>query len=98
MIKYRPHHDETVRTTTETKEFETIEQMKEYVQEYWNDWIISLDGKEPKLFAIEDIVISEVSKDESQAGWKNVRRVGVKRMGPYTYDPPTTVGWCGESD
>lgn len=78
----------------ESKEFYSIDEMKEYVHQQHT----ILFGKEP--FNLDDIVIGDALGDDDRIGWKNVRHVCVKRYfgDDYIkkYGCPQCIGWCGE--
>ncbi len=94
MIKYRPHRGALADAMSEAREFETVEQMKEFVAASF-----CMDGCKP-AFGVEDIVIGEMLGDDKRIGWKNVRHVCVKRYMNddfmEIYGSPQCIGWCGE--
>lgn len=91
MIRYRPQRGGLDEAMAEAREFNTIDEMKQYVWYRWNSFT---DGRE--LFSAEDIVIGEILGDDNRIGWKNVRHVCVKRMGAQIYPTPQCIGWIGE--
>ena len=91
MIRYRPQRGGLDEAMAEAREFNTIDEMKQYVWYRWNSFT---DGRE--LFSAEDIIIGEILGDDNRIGWKNVRHVCVKRMGAQIYPTPRCIGWIGE--
>jgi len=94
MIKYRPHKGKLAEAIAEAKEFETVDEMKEFLYKEWNE------GQEKELFSKKDIVIGNAIGDDDRIGWKNVRCVCVKRLGDEDfmkeYGCPQCIAWCGE--
>lgn len=96
MIIYRPHRGGLAEAMSEAKEFETIEDMKKYILEYWMQHAPHGD----KPFELSDIVIGDETSDDNRIGWRNVRLVCVKRFGGEDYMKeygcPQCIGMCSE--
>lgn len=87
-IIYRPHGGGTVFDSLEkAKEFDNIQQMKEYVVEQWNN-----------LFSDKDVVIMNESVEDKRINWKDVRHVCIKRLANedyiLKYGTPQCIGYC----
>lgn len=95
MIIYRPHRGGVREAIEEAKEFETIDEMKQYIVEYEAK---SIRGK---LFDIQDIVIVDVHPhNDERIGWRHVKYVCVKRYGNEDYmkkyGSSQCIGMCSE--
>ena len=95
MIIFRPNRGMLDEAMAESKEFDTVEEMKEHIVKLWHEgW----DGPE-ELFTVDDIVINEKSavKDD-RIGWEDSMYVCVKRMGKTDYMKkygiPQCIGIC----
>ena len=83
MIKYRPHKGSLADSMDLAKRFFSIEDMKSYIVEDWND-----------LIKPEDIVIDEkVVYYDERTKW-NTQYVCVKKLGKEKYDTPQCIGMC----
>ncbi len=93
MIIFRPHRlgMDLGDALAEAKEFSSVEEMKKYIVELWNDgW----QGHE-KLFSEKDIVIDEESEtNDERIGWEDSKYVCVRRMGSKEYETPQCIGMC----
>ena len=95
MIIFRPHRGSLSEALEEAKEFNNVDEMKEYIVKQWNDgWT----GR-GKLFTIDDIVIDEKSVVcDERCGWRDTMYVCVKRMGNEDYmkkyGAPQCIGMC----
>lgn len=75
MIIYRPHKGGLAEAMAEAKEFETEEEMKQYISEQYL-----------KFVSPEDIVIEEHSTiDDDCCGWHDTKDVCIKRNGEENY-------------
>ena len=95
MIIFRPHRRLLYEAMAEAKEFDTVEEMKEYIVKLWHeDW-----GGPKELFTVDDIVIDESSAvNDDRIGWEDSIHVCVKRMGDEDYmnkhGTPQCIGMC----
>lgn len=75
MIIYRPHRGSLEDAMREVKEFESIDQMKEFIVKDWAD-----------AFSADDIVIDEKNPTpDERIGWEDTMYVCVKRMQDIDY-------------
>ena len=75
MIIYRPHRGRLDKALAEAKEFQTEEEMKQYIFEYYNNLLPGLVA-----FQTDDIVIDEETVDDDRCGWHDTKYVCVKRL------------------
>jgi len=92
MIIYRPHRGQLVDAMSEAKEFNSFEDMKQYIYNEWNIF-------KQELFTIDDIVIDESHKmNDERNGWKDTMHVCIKRCGEEDYIKlygcPQCIGMC----
>lgn len=82
MIIFRPHRGSLAEAMAEAKEFNNVEEMKEYIVNQWNEgW-----KGEKKLFTAEDIVINEDSEvNDERIGWEDSKYVCIKKLGEEDY-------------
>ena len=94
MIIYRPHRGSLIDAMKEAKEFETLDEMKDYIVDDWDGFIKK-----------DDIVLSEETHDDNRIGWKNVKHVCTKGILEYDgtykdyiklYNTPQCIGMCSE--
>jgi hypothetical protein len=88
MIIYRPHRGGSVfEALAEAKEFNSIEEMKEYIVSKWDGY-----------FSEEDIVLGNDVINDSRIGWEDARHVCVNKIGNEDYiekyGSPQCIGWC----
>jgi hypothetical protein len=87
MIIFRPHRGQLSDAMAETREFNTEQEMKEYIVDSWKGYI-----------SIEDITLDENVGDDDRIGWKNVHYVCTKRLGKENYialyGNPQCIGMC----
>ena len=88
MIIYRPHRGSLDEAMKECKEFETVDEMKEFISREW----CALFGAQ--LFRPDEIVIGQDTIEDSRIGWKDCRHVMVTRMGNERFPIPQCIGWC----
>lgn len=98
MIIYRPHRGGLAESMQEAKEFETEEEMKQYIYEEHKRYFIEI-GFNSAPFDIKDIVISEdMENNDSRTGWHDAMLVCVKRYGNEDYmkkyGAPQCIGMC----
>lgn len=86
MVKYRPHRGMLSESIDGAKEFDTIDQMYDYIL---NDWNTGYD-----FFDREDLSISEDFGRDERINWKELRYVCTKRFGRDIYDVPQCIGYC----
>lgn len=87
MIIYRPHTSTLGESLEYAKEFNSEEEMKEYIFNEWKPYGMP--------FNVEDIVIDhDVQKDDPRCGWHDTMYVCVKRMGNKVFDTPQCIGMC----
>ncbi len=95
MIIFRPHRRSLDEALEEAKEFNNVEEMKEYIVKQWHDgW-----AGQCELFTADDIVIDEESAVyDKRCGWRDTMYVCVKRMGNEDYmkmyGAPQCIGMC----
>lgn len=70
------------------KEFETIEEMKEYIVREHTDEEVG------RAFEFNDIVLGEETANDPRNGWKDTRHVCVKRYFNEIYPIPQCIGMC----
>ena len=93
MIIYRPHRGTLENSLKEANEFETEEEMKQYIYEYYKNLL-------PGITALQtdDIVIDEEVVDDDRCGWHDTRDVCVKRLWEEDYMEkygcPQCIGFC----
>lgn len=98
MVIYRPHRELLIESMQEAKEFDTIDQMKQYIVDQANH-----DGR--NILSIDDIIInpedsgwSGGSNGDSRCGWENILYVCTKRYGSVDYiekyGSPQCIGSC----
>lgn len=93
MIIFRPHRALLADSMAEAKEFNNVEEMKEYIVNFWHKNLpIS-----KKLFTADDIIIDETSAiNDTRIGWEDSMYVCVKRMGHENCRFPQCVGMCAK--
>lgn len=92
MIKYRPHRGLLEYAMKETRNFNTVNEMCEYIVSDWNKSSVG------ELFSKEDIVIGKDEGKDSRIDWKETRYICVKRMGKEIYKIPQCIGMCSIED
>jgi hypothetical protein len=83
MIKYRPHRELLCDAMAEEREFETVEEMFDYICD-----------DHGFVFQPGDLSISENRGKDSRIDWKETRYVCTKRYGKLVYKYPQCVGMC----
>lgn len=87
MIKYRPHRAHLDESMELTKEFDTLDQMYDYIVKEWN-------AIENNLFDKSDLSISKESYKDDRIDWKETRYVCTRKIGKDVYDTPQCIGMC----
>lgn len=87
MIKYRPHKGGLSEAMEHYKEFNTIDEMKQHIVDYF-------DG----MVKYEDIIIGEIIGEDDRIGWKACRHVCTKAFGSEKYPIPQCIAWCDLGD
>jgi len=70
MIIFRPHRGSLIEAMAEAKEFDNVQEMKEYIVKDWNNY-----------FSIDDVVIINEPHEDERVGWKDTKYVCTKRFG-----------------
>lgn len=87
MIIYRPHRGRLNDAMAEAKEFNSEQEMKEYIVEQWGGYV-----------SFDDIVIIGDSHNDDRIGWRDVRYICAKRFGKQDnivkYGFPQCIGMC----
>lgn len=87
MIIYRPHRELLADAMAEAKEFNSEQEMKEYIVKQYDGY-----------FSIEDIVILGDPYNDERIGWEDTRYVCTKRFGDQDYivkyGVPQCIGMC----
>lgn len=97
MIIYRPHRGGLAESMQERKEFQTEEEMKQYIYEQHKRYFAEIEFNTAP-FEIEDIVIKEdTAINDSRTGWHDTIYVCVKRYGADKYDIPQCIGMCARN-
>lgn len=85
-IIFRPHRGGLADAMAERKEFETLEEMKQYIVEQHSD-------ERGKPFGTEDIVTNDDTIcNDVRIGWRDNRYVCIKRYGNKIYEIPQCIG------
>lgn len=90
MIKYRPHRSTLREAMKEAKEFETVDEMYDYIVSNWN--------RDKELIAKENLSIGEKLGKDPRIDWKETRYVLINRIGDEIYDEPQCIGMCSIED
>jgi hypothetical protein len=83
MIIFRPATHLLEDAMKEAREFNTEEEMKEYIVK-----------QRDNAFSIEDIVIEDRISFDSRIGWEDTRYVCTKRYGEEIFSCPQCIGMC----
>ncbi len=94
MVIYRPHRGSLSDSLKEAKEFESFDELKKYLLEYYKGLV---PGLVP--FQLDDIVIDDEDMcDDERCGWHDARYVCVKRLFEddymQMYGTPQCIGMC----
>lgn len=85
-IKYRPHRGSLKESMSLEKEFNSIEEMFEF--------IVNDTFKNAKLYEVSDLSIGENLGKDDRINWRETRYVLTKRCGMLTYSTPQCIGMC----
>lgn len=85
MIKYRPHRGSLADAMKEAREFETLDEMYEYIVNNRHELL---------RYTKEDLSISENLGKDDRIDWKETRYVCTKRIGRDVYRVPQCIGMC----
>lgn len=101
MIIYRPHRGGLAEAMQEAKEFQTEDEMKQYIYEEHKRYFSEI-GFNSAPFDVEDIVIKEdTAIKNSRTGWNDTMYVCVKRYGNEDYmekyGAPQCTGMCARN-
>lgn len=87
MIRYRPSRSFLTDSMKEIKEFNTVDEMKDYIVEDYNKrWNYD-------TLKFEDILIDSQIYYDDRIDWKS-QYVCVKRIGNEIYERPICIGTC----
>jgi hypothetical protein len=84
MYIFRPHRSLLADAMAEAKEFNTKEEMFEYI----------IKNHSQNLFDINDLVIDERSFPDDRINWHDTHYVCSKRFGDKKYETPQCIGMC----
>ena len=87
MIIYRPHRGGLKEAMSEAKEFNNVEDMKEYIVKQHTDDVMG------EAFSKNDIVLEEDGIEDKRTGWKDTRHICVKRYYNENFPIPQCIGW-----
>lgn len=86
MIIFRPQKGSLADSMAEAKEFSTVEDMKDHI-------VAMMANKDPEsLITADDIVIEDLTINDSRVGWEDSRNVCVKIMLDKCYK--SCIGMC----
>ena len=83
MIKYRPHRGSLDEAMKEYQEFDTVDEMIQYIVKDWSGYI-----------SAEDISVGKIQGEDDRIGWRAWRYVLTRRVGDDHYDTPQCIGMC----
>lgn len=88
MYIYRPHRGSLADSMAEAKEFDTKEEMFDY--------IVATQGSclGGNRFDVEDLVIDDKVVADHRIGWFDTRYVCTKRWEDDVWDVPQCIGMC----
>lgn len=87
LIKYRPNRPTLAEALADAKEFNTIDEMYDYVVSTWKLGDIECLSK-------EDLSIAENLGKDERCGWKETRYVCTTRILFDKYKTPQCIGMC----
>lgn len=86
-IIYRPHRPRLDESIKKSKEFDTEQEMKEYVVKEWNGY-----------FTVDDIIIDTKVNNDTRVGWEDSRYVCTRKFGDIDniekYGSAQCIGMC----
>lgn len=86
MVIYRPLRETLAEAMLEAKEFETIDDLKEYLLKYHN--------ANRDIISMEDISITDIGRRDPRSGWWDVKQVRTNRFGEKDYIARYGVAQC----
>ena len=89
MIKYRPHKGTLDEAMAESKTFNTVDEMYDYIVSNWNN-----KGFGQLLIVKEDLCVTESMGSDKRVGWNDFRYVCTKKIGKEVFDVPRCIGLC----
>lgn len=87
-VKYRPHRGSLDKSMSEAKEFNSIDEMRDFLVSDWNGMGFG------EIFTKDDIVVCDDRGKDERIDWKECRYVLVSRMGAIRYCPVQCIGYC----
>lgn len=87
MVRYRPQKSLLSDAMKEAKNFNSIDEMYEYIVREWNHLPF-------EVMTINDLSIGEIIGNDDRVDWKNCRYVCTKRIGNEIYKTPQCIGIC----
>lgn len=88
MVRYRPHRGSLLDAMAEAKNFNSIEEMFDYILDDWNKSGFGY------AFSKSDLSVSENLGADHRINWKECRYILTKRMGDKVYESPQCIGMC----
>lgn len=88
MVRYRPHRGSLLDAMAEAKNFNSIEEMFDYILDDWNKSGFGY------AFSKSDLSVSENLGADRRINWKECRYILTKRMGDKVYESPQCIGMC----
>lgn len=88
MIIYRPHRGGLAESMAEAREFESVEDMKEYIVQQHTDEELG------PAFSADDIVFGVLQGTDSRIGWHNQQYVYTRRYYGEHYPDGLVIGMC----
>lgn len=82
-IIYRPHRVSIIDSMKESKEFNSENEMKDYIVK-----------QNMNKFTKDDIVLSDEMHCDIRIGWNNVRLICVEKYNNKKYENPICIGMC----
>lgn len=81
MVKFRPQRGSLLDAMSEYKEFNSIDEMYEFI------------AQSPYI-DVENLSVSEIQGEDKRIGWKHWRYVCTKRVGVVRFEIPQCIGYC----
>lgn len=94
MIRYRPNMDNIKYSLREEQIFDTVDDMLLYVFDHWSRVVSFMGARKP--FRMEEIIISDLGRENALTGWKDEHMILVHRMKDNIFPLPICIGYCGE--
>lgn len=83
MIIYRPHRGNLSDAMKEAKEFNDIQEMKNFIINEWENNV-----------STNDIVIDNKIINDHRIGWQDTKAVCTRKIGQEEYEYPQCIGFC----